>query len=160
MKKREKIIGIIMLTVIALWAIMNLPRPQKEKFNVIRSIEKVAKKPNRILTLKRKEPSEELDLQRLAEQLKMRTEALDLSLIKDPFIKLEPEISGLAVSELVLSGIVWGEEKPMTLINDQILKEGDIISGFKIQEIRKEEVVLIKGMERYILKLTTEEQRR
>ncbi|MBL7170477.1 MAG: hypothetical protein ISS46_00575 [Candidatus Omnitrophica bacterium] len=158
MKKREKIIGIIMLAAIVIWGIMYLPKPHREKVEAIKSIERPARKPIRVSGPKMSgfEPSEQFDLQRLIEQTKLRAKRIEILSIRDPFEKLEPKMSKLGFSDLVLSGIIWDKEAPLAIINDHILKEGDTISDFEIEEIREDEVVLVKGMERYVLKAFTE----
>ena len=45
-----------------------------------------------------------------------------------------------------LKGIVWDPEGgAVAIINDEILKQGDEISGFKIKKIKRNEVILLKG---------------
>ena len=157
MKKREKIIGIIMLAVIAIWGIMYLPKLRQGKVEIIKPIERPPEKPIRISGPKKSgiEPLEQFDIQRVVEQMKSKSERIDISSVRDPFKKLELKITELDFSDLVLSGIMWDEEAPLVIINNQILKEGDTISGFVIGEIRKDEVILTKGTEGYSLKVFT-----
>jgi hypothetical protein len=44
---------------------------------------------------------------------------------------------------LSLEGIVWDEKKPLALINNKILSEGDVVREAKIVKISKKEVKLI-----------------
>lgn len=88
---------------------------------------------------------------------------------RDPFISLiapeeaefeleevegEPEI--LEESEYILIGLMWDEEKVFALIQGKrgkwIAKEGDMIEGFEILEIKEEkgEVILMRGEEEMI----------
>ena len=99
MKKREKIIGIIMLAAIAVWGIMYLPKLQKSGVEIIKPIEKLprisgAKKGGIV-------PLEQFDIQIMVEQMKSRSESVDVSSIRDPFKKLELRMSELDFSDLV-----------------------------------------------------------
>lgn len=158
MKKREKIIGIIMLAVIAIWGVMYLPRPNKEKLEAVKPIQKPARKLPGVSNLRENDPRDKFDLQRLVEYNKIRSKGLEISSIRDPFKKLEPEKSKLDFFNLVLTGVLWEEGEPTALINGQILKTGDTISGYEIEEIRKDEVILIKETEKHVLKLFTGEK--
>ncbi|MEA3328898.1 MAG: general secretion pathway protein GspB [Candidatus Omnitrophota bacterium] len=44
--------------------------------------------------------------------------------------------------ELFLSGIMYEDEEPLAFINDRILKEGELIKGAKVMDIKADEVVL------------------
>lgn len=51
----------------------------------------------------------------------------------------------VSVEDLTISGIIWDEVNPQTIINGQILSEGDSIGGFIVQKIEKQKVVLSSG---------------
>jgi len=40
------------------------------------------------------------------------------------------------------------------LINDEILKTGDLLAGFKVEAINENEVEISRGMEKHILTLS------
>jgi len=61
----------------------------------------------------------------------------------DPFVRDWVMVNELA--ELNLKAITIGGEKAYALINDQILEEGDQISGKRIVLIEKDKVVLEQG---------------
>ena len=86
---------------------------------------------------------------------------------RDPFLALVDE-SGrylldieLADSSdvLKLSGILWDSQgKSSCLINDQIVKIGESISGFTIKNITKASVTISKNDQDFILRLSIEEK--
>jgi len=47
--------------------------------------------------------------------------------------------------DLSMSGIIWDEVEPRTIINGEILKEGDMIGNFRIEKIEKQKVILSNG---------------
>lgn len=109
-----------------------------------------------------KEEAAPVDLEGIIAYIKMDYAQPEDIKTHDPFAPLDPravlDTTVMDFTQLQLSGIIWEEEQPIALINDKILNRGDMISGFKIFEIRKNEVVLIKGLERYILKLPAQIQ--
>jgi hypothetical protein len=54
---------------------------------------------------------------------------------------------------LSLEGIVWDEKKPLALINNKVLGEGEIIKEAKIVKINKKEVKLIFQGREFILRV-------
>ena len=74
---------------------------------------------------------------------------------KDPFLSLGKEKQRLTseLLTLTLTGILWEGKEASAIINDDIVKEGDFIGEKKVLKIRKDEVVLGEGEEKYILKL-------
>lgn len=99
------------------------------------------------------------DLEDIAEQIRLKSVAPDLTSVKDPFKRLELTDFPLEFSDLVLSGIIFEEEMPTALINGQILKEGDRISVFRVEEIRRNSVILTSGDDQYTLRLSTGTQK-
>ena len=75
---------------------------------------------------------------------------------KDPFLPpsgkyIPPESSH---AELNLAGIIWDAEKPLAIINDTIVGEGDMIGDKKVIKIEKESVIVVQeDGKKYILKL-------
>ena len=45
------------------------------------------------------------------------------------------------------------QKNPVALVNDEVLKVGDAIAGFKVEAINQNEVVLLRGIERRVLRL-------
>lgn len=78
---------------------------------------------------------------------------------RDPFSPLVSK-SGLIlipreidITDLVFRGIIYSQEEPIAIINDQVLKKGDSIGKYTILEIKEKEVLLKKGNEGFTLKL-------
>ena len=62
-------------------------------------------------------------------------------------------------AELRLSGILWDPQgKSSCLINNQIVKVGESVSGFMIKSITKDTVTLSKDSKECILRLSIEEE--
>lgn len=84
---------------------------------------------------------------------------------KDPFLPppsgkyIPPASSG--GGELNLAGIIWDAERPLAIINDTVIGEGDKIGDKKVIKIEKESVILIQeDGKKYILKLSGFESRK
>lgn len=50
-----------------------------------------------------------------------------------------------SIEDFLISGIIWDEENPKTIINGEILNEGETIGGFVIEKIEKQKVILSNG---------------
>lgn len=50
-----------------------------------------------------------------------------------------------STEELAISGIIWDEANPRTIINGQIYSEGEKIGDFLIEKIEKQRVILSSG---------------
>lgn len=62
------------------------------------------------------------------------------------------------LSHLTVEGMLWGGKMPQAIINNQIVKPGDIIEGAEIVNVTKEGVqVLYKGFEYTIRPSTLED---
>ncbi|MFX0211382.1 MAG: hypothetical protein ACFFDT_35715, partial [Candidatus Hodarchaeota archaeon] len=62
--------------------------------------------------------------------------------------------------ELKLFGILWDPKgESSVLINDQIMREGESISGFVVQSIERDSVVIYKNGKEYIMRLSVEEKK-
>ena len=58
------------------------------------------------------------------------------------------EFAGMA-----LKGIIYSEGKPLAIINEEVLKEGDKIGEYTVLKINKKSVTRKKNNEAFILKL-------
>ncbi len=62
------------------------------------------------------------------------------------------------VGDLKLSGIIYAQEKKdrLVIINNTLLKEGDYIGKYRVEEISPQRVILIKDDKKIILKMEEE----
>lgn len=79
---------------------------------------------------------------------------------RDPFIPLVTKTGKIliakdetAVSNLILKGIIYSQDKSLAIINDDVFSEGDQIGGYIILEIEEKKVILIKDEEEVVLEL-------
>lgn len=73
---------------------------------------------------------------------------------RNPFTFGLAENSGAVLGpNLILNGILWSEESPSAVINENVLGVGDAIGGFKVKQILKDSVVLDNGQAILELKL-------
>lgn len=70
---------------------------------------------------------------------------------RDPFSVSPAPIKGYG--GLILNGIMWDKEKPAAIINDNIVKIGDKISGNAVVDIKQDRVILSDGIKDFELKL-------
>ena len=85
---------------------------------------------------------------------------------RDPFVALvrdgrivsdAPDAAGAASAAPVLYGIVWDPSgQSFALINDREVKVGETIAGYRVQEIRRDAVVLTGGAEPLVLQVFSE----
>jgi len=154
MSRREKIIGIIMVAIFLVWGSkFLLGKNKKPKVSIVSS--KVEKAIQQVQGVK-KEEDPSFDVDALIENIRLDVEEENIDFVRDPFEKVVVKPTGgpsLSYSDLVLTGIMWEENNAVVVINDQILKEGDMILGFRIASIAKGEVLLTKGNQRYVLRL-------
>ena len=62
---------------------------------------------------------------------------------RDPFFVSGSEaLSGVG---LILSGIVWDEKMPVAMINEKVLKIGDVIEGYRLVMISPSSVTIISS---------------
>ncbi len=61
--------------------------------------------------------------------------------------------SSKAFKGLILGGIMWDKEKPMAIINEEIVKIGDNVSGNIVVDIKQGRVILNDGVKDFELKL-------
>jgi len=60
---------------------------------------------------------------------------------EDPFSPAKKQIN-LAPEQLNLVGILWDADKPLAVINDTVVAQGDMIRDKKVVKIEKEAVIL------------------
>ncbi|MFH1045396.1 MAG: hypothetical protein V1727_00340 [Candidatus Omnitrophota bacterium] len=53
---------------------------------------------------------------------------------------------------LEVQGLIWGTKLPQAIINNQIIRPGDTISGAEILDVRKEGVYVLYGGYQFILR--------
>ena len=162
MNKREKTIAVVTGLVFLMW-IRNFMGGSPEKpAKPVRSTRPASRGRARPSS---KEPDEKpqaitFDWRSVIEYGDLKGEDNESGPIRDPFEKLDYasvfNTAALEFSELTLTGIIWERADPVALINTQVLRTGEMISGFKVEEIRQNEVVLVKGTERYVLRLYTQ----
>jgi hypothetical protein len=58
----------------------------------------------------------------------------------------QPATAESALPSLAVKGVVWGSDTPQAIINNQVVKVGEIISGVKVVSIEREGIkVLYQG---------------
>ncbi len=85
---------------------------------------------------------------------------------QSPFEIIKPKIEGLEPTEseptigyelphLQVQGMVWGSKMPQVIINNTVVKVGEVIENAEILDIRKEGVYVLYEGRRYILRPAT-----
>ena len=161
MTKREKRIAGFMVFLIIICVFIYLSPDKKENKAIRKKPEASLQRP--VAVAKKSTQPDQLDLKNMAEQIQLSSKDVDRNSVRDPFKKGQlrevAKSASFDFADLVLAGIILEEDKdPVALINEQILKEGDEFSGFKIEVIRENEVFMTKGLEKYTLKLFRELQ--
>lgn len=78
---------------------------------------------------------------------------------RDPFSPLISQTGQLLIKKtigpagLVLKGIIYSKEGSIAIIGDEVFKENDIISDYRVMKITKKKVLLRKDKEVIVLKL-------
>lgn len=72
---------------------------------------------------------------------------------EDPFSPASENYIPEIRAELNLVGIIWDAEKPLAVINDTIVSQGDVIENKKVIKITNEGVVLSEDGREYTLRL-------
>jgi hypothetical protein len=76
---------------------------------------------------------------------------------RDPFsperIKVvgEKKIASDSLKELTLKGILWDSQKPLAIINDEVVGTGSFVKGIKVKRIEPDHIVLEVGGEENFL---------
>ena len=73
-----------------------------------------------------------------------REYAATLTWRRDPFTRGG---SAAGVRGLTLSGILWDPQKPIAILNDQMVSVGDEVEEYQVLEIRPDRVLLTDGTE-------------
>jgi len=150
MTKREKNIGIVMVAIFLIWFFQRLSGPGPDK-------KRGFSRPGPARSDQQGVPGSSSDGGDLFELLDRSFVQNPVELERDPFLRIDPNSqkinAPLEFSDLVLSGIIEREGQTMALINGHIVGEGDMFSRFVVREIRTEEVVLTRGIERFVLRL-------
>lgn len=79
---------------------------------------------------------------------------VDEEFIRPGLFPQSPRIEQKAVKQLppmTVQGVVWGTDRSSAIINDQVVKEGDVISGAKITEISSKGVNLFYEGNEFLL---------
>ena len=95
------------------------------------------------------------------ERLELYPVSLETAAVRDPFSWPPLQISRFQAAEeeavadpfadLNLSGIIWDKNRPLAIINDQLVGEGDRINNTIVEDITKETVLLTyKGKGYYL----------
>ncbi len=79
-------------------------------------------------------------------------EAGQISIERDPF----SPVPKAPASGIVLNGILWDENKPTAIINNEIVQAGQSVNGKVIVEIQKDKVILKDGSRNIELKMYEE----
>ena len=86
---------------------------------------------------------------------------------RDPFLSLgdkirlsqeTKDISSLPYP-IILNGIIWTENSPIAIINDEIVQKDEVWRDFKVEEIQKNKVVLSRGDSKFEIPLVSEEEK-
>lgn len=72
---------------------------------------------------------------------------------KDPFATGMSTAQELVIEDLQLMGVVMGVDKSYALISGFVVEKGDFIAGFKLHAISRENVVLKRLDEIYVLSM-------
>ena len=73
---------------------------------------------------------------------------------RDPFFPGSASISSdSGLAGFMLNGILWSEDSPYAIINNDIVTIGDIVDDAMILEINEDSVIVEQDDERYILKV-------
>ena len=69
------------------------------------------------------------------------------SIPETPAKTVEPEIPKLKDPEMKLQAVTWSKspQKRIAVINNRILREGEVVSGYIIDTIRQDDVILSRG---------------
>ena len=152
-QQREIIItvGLVFILVIALSASFGRMKKRSPK-------RKEAKKELSVTETKETEPVKVQERKSLSEAIqKMQLGRWRQNWKRDPFLlslpREEKKKSLLRKFSFSHSGIVWKEGKPLALIDDYIVKEGDTIENYTVIKIDRERVILEEAGKKYELLL-------
>ena len=90
-------------------------------------------------------------------KVKAQRERLSLSWGRDPFVlsggTTQVGKRGISLGGLSLNGVSWRGEVGVAIVNDFIVKEGDVFEGYKAIKILKKGIILEKDGKRHTLGL-------
>jgi len=75
----------------------------------------------------------------------LEEQAKPLELKRDPFMAVPIVSEKTLQSGVDLTGIIWDENKPLAIIDGEIVKKGSNVNGKTIVEIKKDRVILSDG---------------
>lgn len=143
-KKRVEIIisGILILVFILVWS------------NTIKVIKKRVRQrvplpsPVSVETIPKEEKKEIYTRERPKEDKVER-----LVWVRCPFSgKIYTSQEGL--QDIELEGIIWDDKNPLAMINGRVIKIGDMVSGNRVVDIKKDRVILNDGTRNFEIQLT------
>ncbi len=85
---------------------------------------------------------------------------------RDPFvslgdkIRLSQEANDISTLPypIVLNGIIWTENLPIAILNNEIVQEGETWRDFKVEKIEKNKVILSRGDSKFEIPLVSGEE--
>jgi len=78
--------------------------------------------------------------------------------LRDPFLspfEIEQQAEqalGVDFSHLRVQGMVWNSAIPQAIINERVLRQGDVIDGAEILDVQEEGVFILYEEKQYILR--------
>jgi hypothetical protein len=74
---------------------------------------------------------------------RLQRDAQSMHMARDPFVSIPiTPATDHAVVDVVVKGIFWDAGRPMAIINDAIVRVGDIVNNRTVVDIQKESVIL------------------
>lgn len=155
-KKQLIITGILLVFLVFFilpGSLKQLKRPKSAKPR------NVAKK-NKAAVVKKLSKNDYADKNKLKELSFMLTdESASMKVKRDPFVASQQGSSEeMSPSGLLLCGIIWDKEKPLAIINEEIVGKGDKIGQYIVKTIEQDSVVLNEGEKDYKLNLSLDNQ--
>ena len=109
-----------------------------------------------VQTPKEASPTQEISSEKTSEKIEQPAEKpvdVSVSIPISPQKAVEPEIPKLKDPDMKLQAVTWSKapQKRITVINNRILREGETISGYIINTINPDDVVLTLDGEKWKL---------
>lgn len=92
----------------------------------------------------------DMESQKISLYKGLEQEISGLNVQRDPFFEAPANLSSEGPK---LMGIFWDQEKPMALINNQVLRAGNKVNGCQILEIKKDSILLNDGLKDIEIKI-------
>ncbi|MFC1808989.1 hypothetical protein ACFL3D_02560 [Candidatus Omnitrophota bacterium] len=152
MTKREKFIGICMLSIILVWLFMFLTKDEDTKKPITTAVKKIRKNTSQARGKKEKEA---LDLKKIKENIESKLRSQKYTEMRSPFTKIEraKKPKAFDVSQLSLMGVFFEQGVPFAVINEMVLREGDAVGECTVENIEQNRVIILHNAERIILTL-------